>query len=112
MRISEIRDILDASVLCGQHRLEEDINTAFAGDMMSDVLAWSEALEFLLTGLVNTQVIRTADMMDIGLVLFVRGKLPSQEIIQMAEQRDMVLLATKHRLYTSCGLLYKAGLIV
>lgn len=110
MQISVLRDLLEARVLCGQARLAEDISTVFASDMMSDVLACPDEIHCLLTGLINQQVIRTADMMDIGLVVFVRGKCPPEEVVEMARQRDMVVLLTSCRMFSACGRLYGAGL--
>ena len=82
MQISYLRDLLEASVLCGEDRLEEDVSTVFASDMMSDVLACPDEIQCLLTGLMNSQVIRTADMMDIGLIVFVRGKCPPEDVVE------------------------------
>ena len=110
MEISALRDILEAEVLCGEDRLDEEIETLFASDMMSDVLACPEVLHCLLTGLINQQVIRTADMMDIGVVIFVRNKRPSDEVVAMARQRDMVVMLTPCRMFTACGRLYEQGL--
>lgn len=110
MQISVLRDLLEARVLCGEIRLEEEISTVFASDMMSDVLACPDEIHCLLTGLINQQVIRTADMMDIGLVVFVRGKCPPEEVVEMARQRDMVVLLTSCRMFSACGRLYGAGL--
>jgi hypothetical protein len=110
MQISALRDLLEAQVLCGEDRLEEDIATVFASDMMSDVLACPDEIHCLLTGLINQQVIRTADMMDIGLVVFVRGKCPSTEVVEMARQRDMVVMLTGCRMFTACGRMYSAGI--
>ena len=110
MVISHLRELLEAEVLCGEDRLEEDLTSVFSCDMMSDVLACPEDIECLLTGLVNQQVIRTADMMDISLVVFVRGKRPSEEVVEMARQRDMIVLLTQCRMFTACGRLYEAGL--
>ena len=78
--------------------------------MMSDVLAFVKDQAVLLTGLVNPQVVRTADMMDIHCVVFVRGKEPDDAMISLAEERGMVLLTTQKRMFTACGLLYQAGL--
>jgi hypothetical protein len=110
MQISALRDLLEAQVLCGEDRLEEDIATVFASDMMSDVLACPDEIHCLLTGLINQQVIRTADMMDIGLVVFVRGKCPPTEVVEMARQRDMVVMLTGCRMFTACGRMYNAGI--
>ena len=87
MQISYLRDLLEAKVLCGEDRLAEDVTTVFASDMMSDVLACPDEIQCMLTGLMNSQVIRTADMMDIGLIVFVRGKCPPTDVVEMARQR-------------------------
>lgn len=109
MRISELRAILDAQLLCGEDRLEEDVSKVFASDMMSDVLACPDEIHCMLTGLMNSQVIRTADMMDISVIVFVRGKMPGQDVVEMACQRDMVVMVTKQRMFTACGRLYQSG---
>lgn len=110
MQISYLRDLLEASVLCGEDRMEEDVSTVFASDMMSDVLACPDEIQCMLTGLINSQVIRTADMMDIGLIVFVRGKCPPEDVVEMARQRDMAVLVTDCRMFSACGRLYAAGL--
>ena len=110
MEISALRDILEAQVLCGEDRLPEEIETIFASDMMSDVLACPDEIHCLLTNLINQQVIRTSDMLDIGVVVFVHGKTPAEDVVEMARQRDMVLLRTDFRMFTACGRLYTAGL--
>ena len=110
MQLSELRDILEAEVLCGEDRLNEDISGIFASDMMSDVLACPDELECLLTGLINSQVVRTADMMDISVIVYVRGKYPAEDVVEMARQRDMVVLVTACRMFSACGRLYGAGL--
>ena len=110
MRLHEVREILSAEVLCGEDQLDEEVRSAFASDFMSDVLAFVKSQDLLLTGMVNSQVVRTAEMMDMKCILFVRGKVPDQTIVDMARERGMVVLATRHRMYPSCGMLYAAGL--
>lgn len=110
MLIRTLRDLLEATVVCGEERMDEDLSTIFASDMMSDVLACPDEIECMLTGLMNGQVIRTADMMDIGTIVFVRGKIPPNDVVEMARQRDMVVLVTQCRMFSACGRLYEAGL--
>ncbi len=110
MQLATLGELLEATVLCGQDRLEEDISTVFASDMMSDVLACPDEIQCMLTGLMNSQVIRTADMMDIEVIIFVRGKMPAPDVVEMACQRDMVVMVTPCRMFTACGRLYGAGL--
>lgn len=110
MRISEIKDLLGAEVLCGSENLGTEIHTACGSDMMSDVLAYVKDQAVLLTGLVNAQVIRTAEMMDMKCIVFVRSKRPSQDMIDLAEESGMVVLTTPRRMYEACGILYSNGL--
>ncbi|MEG2098264.1 MAG: DRTGG domain-containing protein [Pseudoflavonifractor sp.] len=102
--------ILSAKVLCGQEHLDREVLSACGSDFMSDVLAYVKDQALLLTGLVNPQVIRTAEMMDMKCVVFVRGKLPDETILALAQERDLVVMSSPLRMYDSCGLLYLAGL--
>ena len=110
MKLKEVRDILHAEVLCGEELLDIEVRSACGSDLMSDVLAFVKNQAMLLTGLVSPQVVRTAEMMDMNCVIFVRGKQPDENILALARDRDMVVLATKERMYNACGLLYINGL--
>ena len=111
MTIAEIAAVLEAQWLCCQEEGDRSIHYAFASDMMSDVLAHVQEDTLLLTGLVNPQVVRTAEMMDMVCIVFVRSKCPTEEMIRLAESHDMVLLKSKMRMYEACGKLYANGLI-
>lgn len=110
MKISEIAKLLSCHVWCGGDELEGEVRSACGSDMMSDVLAYAKDHAVLLTGLVNPQVIRTAEMMDVICVVFVRGKEPTEAMISLAQQRGLVLLSTELRLFPACGILYANGL--
>ncbi len=110
MTVRDVGDILEADVLVGEENLDKDVHTACASDMMSDVLAYSKDQSVLLTGLCNPQVVRTAEMMDIVCVVFVRGKQPDETIINMAKECGLTVFKTDKLMFSSCGLLYEAGL--
>ena len=110
MKLKEVRDILNAEVLCGEELLDTEVRSACGSDLMSDVLAYVKNQALLFTGLVSPQVVRTAEMMDMSCVVFVRGKQPDENILALARDRDMVVMATKERMYNACGLLYINGL--
>lgn len=110
MKLSEIKDILNATVLCGEEHLDREVLSACGSDFMSDVLAYVKNQALLLTGLVNPQVIRTADMVEMKCVVFVRGKVPEESILELARDRDIVVMTSEQRMYTACGLLYHNGL--
>ena len=110
MTIREISKLLDAQIICCEENVDLDVHTACGSDMMSDVLAFVKDQSVLLTGLCNPQVIRTAEMMDIICIVFVRGKMPDEAMIELAIERGLPLLSTGHRMFNSCGLLYANGL--
>ncbi|MDO4459249.1 MAG: DRTGG domain-containing protein [Clostridia bacterium] len=109
MKVSEVAKVLHSEILV-EGNLDEEVLTACGSDMMSDVLAFVKNQSVLLTGLMNPQVVRTAEMMDMHCIIFVRGKTPDQTILNLAEMKDMTVLATPYRMFTACGKLYEAGL--
>ena len=110
MKIRDIAKLLDADVLCGEELLDGEVNSAFGCDMMSDVLAFVKEQAVLITGLCNPQVVRTAEMMDMRCIVFVRGKVPPAEVVSLAKESGIVVLATGERMYAACGKLYTNGL--
>ena len=90
--------------------MDTDVKTACGSDMMSDVLAYVKNQAVLITGLLNQQAIRTACMMDMTCVIFCRGKMPDEAIIECAKENGIAVMTTTHRMFTACGLLYQAGL--
>ena len=110
MTVEDVRAVLGARVLVGKEHLDREVRTACGSDMVSDVLAFSKDHGVLLTGLVNPQVVRTAEMLDIVCIIFIRGKKADEKLLDMARERDLVVLETGHRMFTACGLLYEAGL--
>ena len=110
MKIKDIVKLLDARVLCGEDLLDRDVNSACGCDMMSDVLAFVKEQAVLITGLCNPQVVRTAEMMDMRCIVFVRGKEPPVDVVALAKDSGIAVLATKERMYVACGVLYANGL--
>lgn len=110
MKISDVVEILDGEILTGDENLNLEISSACGSDLMSDVMAYVKENVLLLTGLVNPQVIRTAEMMDIKAVVFVRGKNLAQNIIELAKEKGITVLTTKNPMFIACGKLYSAGL--
>ena len=110
MKLKEIAELLNADVLCGSDNLDRDIECACGSDMMSEVLAFTKYDAVLLTGLMNNQVLRTAEMLDIDSIIYVRGKRPDKSIIEMAEDMEITLLTTEMPMFSACGILYTHGI--
>ena len=110
MKMKEIIALLEGRLLCGSPEDDHEFTSAFASDMMSDVLAYGQGQALLLTGLLNQQVIRTAEMLDMRCIVFVRGKTPSEEVLSLARQKGIAVLSTQRGMFTASGLLYSAGM--
>ncbi|MEG1441046.1 MAG: hypothetical protein RSB38_06350 [Oscillospiraceae bacterium] len=110
MKLTKVQELLNARVHAGHDILNHEVASACGSDLMSDVLAFVKDHALLLTGLLNLQVIRTAEMMDITAIVFVRGKTPPDDIINFAKEKDMVIMSTDLPMYLACGTLYSNGL--
>jgi predicted transcriptional regulator len=108
MTLQEIRELLKCEVLCGEEVLGSEIKTAFAADLLSDVLAYANEGTLLLTGITNQQVVRTAEMLELLGIVFVRGKRPDAETL--AKTKGIPMMTTKYIMFETCGRLYKNGL--
>ncbi len=111
MKINTMQELLDARVLCCEENVGKHVYSACGCDLMSDVLAYVKDQAVLLTGLINPQVIRTAVMMDMLCIVFVRSKEPTEEMLELARESGIVVMTTDKRLYEACGLLYANGLV-
>ena len=104
MKISEIKSILNAELICGEEFIENEVHTACGSDMMSDVLAYVKEQAVLLSGLVNPQVVRTAEMMDMKCIVFVRGKEPDEDMIELAVEIPALSVRAKSKLSSNASL--------
>lgn len=108
--LGQVCDLLKGTMICGEDRAGEIATSACGSDLMSDVLALTKPGSVLLTGLTNPQVVRTAEMLDLKAIVFVRNKQPDEKTVQLAESIGLVLVLSPYPLYESCGVLYRAGL--
>jgi hypothetical protein len=110
MKLSEIAAVLNARVSCGADQLDQEVEMGYSSDLMSDVLTLDTDNLILITGLVNLQAIRTAEMADIRAIVFVRNKKATEQMIELALENGMVILESPYSLFKSSGLLFQAGL--
>ena len=110
MILRDILKLLEGNVLCGESRLDEEVNVAFASDLMSDVLTLRTGNLLLITGLSNIQTIRTAEIADISYILLVRNKKANPAILELASENNQVIIETPYSMFRACGILYSSGL--
>jgi len=110
MTFNEMKDILNADVVVGHDCMEVEIKDAFAADLLSDVLAFAKEGTLLITGITNPQVVRTAEMLELRGIVFVRGKKPDEEAIKLAHMKKVPLFCTRYIMFETCGRLFANGL--
>lgn len=111
MNLQEVAQLTNADILSNDTDLSRiNVPNAYACDLMSDVLAFCAPGSLLLTGLTNVQIIRTAQMLDIPAIVFVRGKVPLEETKSLARENNIPILLSKYSMYEICGILYSKGL--
>ena len=110
MILGDIRDLLHATVLARGEDMGMEIERAYCADLMSDVLAFSISNSLLITGLTNTQVIRTAEVATIRAIIFIQNKRPDIQTISLADEKKIPLLVTDLSMFDTCGILFEKGL--
>ncbi len=110
MKLADIRRLLECEVICGEELLEDtEIDSCFAADLMSDVLAFSKSGALLVTGLTSLQSVHTADIADLTAILFVHDKRPGGPVVEVARHKKIPLLTTRRFMFETCGLLFDHG---
>lgn len=111
MTVEEVASLVNGKIVGGAQFKDQQVECVFASDLMSDVLTLKNDNNLMLmTGLCNLQAIRTCEMSDIGIILFVRGKKVTPEMLDLAEDNEMVLIETAFSMFKSSGILYGAGI--
>jgi len=108
--LKEISEHLHAEIVWADHTREIDIEVAKASDLMSDVLRFSGPGKLLITGLMNTHTIRTCDIAGIEAIVFVRGKKPPEDVVELGKKTTIALLTTNLSMFEACGILYAHGI--
>src|SRR4249919_2141536 len=106
MKLAEIVKLIYGKVLTDNADLNAEVEGGCGADLMSDVLASIQPNALLLTGLCNPQVVRTAEMADVAAIVFVRGKQPTQDVVDLANAEGIPLVTTPYGMFELCGRLY------
>jgi len=110
VKITKIIELTQAKVVAGKTDKNHDLQKAFSSDLMSDVLTLDDDHILLITGLANVQLIRTAEMADIEVVVLARNKKATDDMIELANENGLVLLETPYSIFRTSGILFKNGL--
>lgn len=108
MKLEEVKELLSAKVLCGESLLDKDVENFYASDLMSDILATVKEPGILITAMIQPQVVRTTQMLDLIGIIFVNGKIPPEETLRLANSNEILIMTTKYSMFETCGKIYIA----
>ena len=75
------------------------MDAVHASDLISQVLASCSRGALWLTGLLDHQIINTAELFDLACVVFVGNRRPSKEILELAAAEDVPVILTGLTMY-------------
>jgi len=119
MKLAEIVQKYNCTIYTqALYQPDKEIDFAFCSDLMSDALMIMSTVKesgvleqsVLITGLTTNQSIRTAEMLDVEVVLLVRGKTPADQVIELAKESNIILLGTALTMFNVSGLMYQEGI--
>ena len=110
MNLSQIIGLLECEPLTNEGFDDIEISKALASDMMSDVLAFAQPGALLVTGLTNSQSVRTADIADAAGIVYIRSKRPDEQTMDLAEDIGIPLFSTAKGMFEVCAILHTVGL--
>ncbi len=105
MKLEAIKDILQCNVLTGDLDLSIEVDTVVASDGMREILAFHTPGALMITGLTNIQSVRTADIADVRAIVYIRGKWPNEKVVELARDKNIVVMATGLGMFDVCGIL-------
>jgi len=89
---------------------DKDISGVYISDMVSDVIANAKAGNVLVTVQIHNNVIAAANLVDICGVIVTQGKVPTDEVIKMAEKAEIPIYTTDMNRWQIATRMYEVGI--
>jgi redox-sensing transcriptional repressor len=107
MKLQELAQKIGALVLTTGESGQRTVTKIYAGDRVSDLLNEASDQTLLVTNLVNVQMVRMAELMEVPGICFVDGIDPGHEVIDLANQNHTLLMVSPLGVFETCGLIYQ-----
>lgn len=106
MKLSEIVDKLQLTVLTEKAGLDRNVTGVYSGDLISDVMSNSREGQLWVTLQAHPNVVAVACLRELSGVVVVNQRTPTEETIIKAEQEGLPIMGTDLPAYEICGRLY------
>ena len=92
MKVSELAEKTGLSPL--NDCKDKEIEGVYISDMVSDIITGAKANGILITLQTHKSLIAAANLVDVAAVVFVRGKRPAKDVIELASKAGIGLFIT------------------
>lgn len=108
MTVQEIADKLELKSLT--RVFDKEVTGVYISDMMSDVIANARPGNLLATVQIHGNVIAAANLVDISAIIVTQGKVPTEDVVKMAEKAEIAIFGTGLDRFKLATSLYEAGI--
>ncbi len=88
-----------------------EITGVYISDMVSDIMSGAKPGNMLLTLQTHKSVVAAANIVDVPAVVFVRGRRPDADMVQLAKKVRMALFASDFDSWTLATKMFAAGVV-
>lgn len=110
MIVQEIVDILQAEVVAGTRKIDNEISGGYASDLLSYVMGQAKSGNVWITMQGHQNIVAVASLLGLSAVIISGDVKPEKETINKAEAEEIPLLLTTLSSFAVAGLLYDKGI--
>ena len=111
MKLQEIIDTLNLTVKAASGKLDTDIKTGYASDLLSDVIANGKEGDLWVTLQVHPNIVAVASMKGIAGIVIINNREPEEDTVKKAEEEQMPILVSDLPAFELIGTLYTMGIL-
>ncbi len=92
MKVSELA--AKADLICLNEYKDKEVEGVYISDMVSDIITGAKANGILVTLQSHKSLIAAANLVDVAAVVFVRGRRPGADVVELASKAGIGLFVT------------------
>ncbi len=90
--------------------LDNEVNSGYVSDLLSDVIANSEKGDLWITLQTHHNIVAVASMKELSGIVIINGREPEEETVKKAEEEHIPIMVSKMTAFELSGKLYALGL--
>jgi len=107
MKLNEVIRRLHLTVCTHPERGEMEVTGGYGGDLLSDVMANSQAGHVWVTIQIHPNIVAVAVLKDLAAIILANGRKPQEETTKKAEEQGVTLAISSLSSFEVVGQLYE-----